>query len=498
MISIQCPPEVQATWEKLERFQLNDNQAVFGFAARLARENGWSHRFAERVIFEYKRFLLMTQHAGHPVTPSEEVDQAWHLHMVYTRSYWDGLCREVLERPLHHEPTAGGVDEEVKFRRQYERTLESYARLFGQAAPTDIWPSVEKRFQPMRSRWVDVSRHWLLPKPVWLRLPRTAVVRTAAVLMLSVVALVGCQPVMEVLDLRGGEFLKWYAVCFALAFVASLVWPRVARAQGSRRMMPLTDRYDIAFLGGGGDRVVDAALAALYSLKLVNVDGSQSPAKLWAEADMPIPEDLHEVEVRVLKAVPERDKVSPAEVRKALQPMMQEMQERLAEARVLESGPGLRRLRWLAALPLVVVMLVGMAKVYVGMSRDRPVGFLVVFLIFSMVILLWRVSHLSRRTKDGERLWREFKKRPPVTPSQVEKGGMMGDPAQVAMLVALGGYAALQMPAYSNLHSALYRTSSSDSGGSGGCGSSSGCSGGSSGCGSSGCGGCGGGGGGGD
>ena len=136
-----------------------------------------------------------------------------------------------------------------------------------------------------------------------------------------------------------------------------------------------------------------------------------------------------------------------------------------------------------------------MAKVSVGMSRDRPVGFLVMFLIFSLVILLWRVSHLSRRTKDGERLWREFKKSPPVTPSQVEKGGVMGDPAQVAMLVALGGYAALQMPAYSSLHAALYRPTSSDSGGSGGCGSSSGCSGGSSGCGSSGCGGCGGGGG---
>ncbi|MEK6230809.1 MAG: hypothetical protein N2A42_03075 [Luteolibacter sp.] len=33
---------------------------------------------------EYKRFVALAMLAGHPVTPSEEVDQAWHLHLVYT------------------------------------------------------------------------------------------------------------------------------------------------------------------------------------------------------------------------------------------------------------------------------------------------------------------------------------------------------------------------------------------------------------------------------
>ncbi|MBB5037287.1 glycine-rich domain-containing protein [Prosthecobacter dejongeii] len=111
MTAIQRTPEVQAFWERLKRFQLNDNDAVYGYADRLARENGWSHRFAERVIFECKRFLLMTQQAGSPVTPSEEMNQAWHLHRVYTRSYGDKLCTEVLKKPLHHEPTAGVVEE---------------------------------------------------------------------------------------------------------------------------------------------------------------------------------------------------------------------------------------------------------------------------------------------------------------------------------------------------------------------------------------------------
>ncbi len=83
-------------------FELDDPGAQLPFTARLAREQGWTHVFAGRVVTEYKRFVVLAMLAGHPVTPSEEVDQAWHLHLVYTRSYWQGLCRDVLGRELHH------------------------------------------------------------------------------------------------------------------------------------------------------------------------------------------------------------------------------------------------------------------------------------------------------------------------------------------------------------------------------------------------------------
>lgn len=496
MNPIQSQPEIQALWEKLERFQFQTNPVVLDFATRLARENGWSRAYAARVIIEYRRFLLLTQHAGHPVTPSEDVDQAWHLHMVYTRSYWETLCRDILGRPLHHEPTAGGADEGAKFHRQYERTLESYERLFGQPAPADIWPPAEKRFQPAASRWVDVSRHWLLPKPAWLKRPRPATMRTAAMTGLGVIFLAACQPVLEVMDKRGADFLKWYSVSFALAVLASFAWPRLARARVRRGTPLVTDRFDIAFLGGGVERVVDAALAALYCRKRVRVDASTSPAQMWSEASPSEQEVLHDVEARVLQAVPASVKISPAEVRKTARAMLHGMQARLAREGLVESPSSFRRLRWMAGLPVVAVMLLGTGKVFVGVSRDRPIAFLIAFLIISLVFLLWRVTRLPHRTTSGEELWKKLRERPPVTAAQFERNGLMGDPAQVALLVALGGYQTLQLPAYSTLHSALRRRDdgivwSNDTGG--GCSSGSGCgSGGSSGCGSSGCGGCGG------
>jgi uncharacterized protein (TIGR04222 family) len=151
---------------RVEDFEIDPGLKDFTFAARLARENRWSLPFAERVILEYKRFCILAVHSGHPVTPSEQVDQAWHLHLTYTRSYWDRFCGSVLGRPLHHDPTAGGVAEGRKFEDWYAKTLASYQRLFNQRPPVDIWPAPEKRFAPSNDwKWYNAGQHWLMPRP---------------------------------------------------------------------------------------------------------------------------------------------------------------------------------------------------------------------------------------------------------------------------------------------------------------------------------------------
>lgn len=151
-------------------FELDDPDAQLPFTARLAREQGWTHVFAGRVVEEYKRFVALAMLAGHPVTPSDQVDQAWHLHMVYTKSYWHGLCRDVLGRELHHSPTTGGAEEDGKFFDWYGKTLESYVRVFRSNPPPDIWPPAGERFANAAcGRWVNIADFWLVPKPAFMK-----------------------------------------------------------------------------------------------------------------------------------------------------------------------------------------------------------------------------------------------------------------------------------------------------------------------------------------
>lgn len=152
-------------WNRLQAFELDEPDSSLPFTSRLAREQGWAHAEAARAVVEYKRFLFLAAVAGHPVSPPEAVDHVWHLHLLYTRSYWERLCKEILGFDLHHEPTKGGADETDKFTDWYARTLESYRTHFGEEPPRELWPTPEEKArQNPQARWVERSRFWLLPK----------------------------------------------------------------------------------------------------------------------------------------------------------------------------------------------------------------------------------------------------------------------------------------------------------------------------------------------
>lgn len=134
-------------WQRLVAYEIGPSDASLSFPRRLARENRWSEAFTGRVLHEYKRFCYLAVAAGHEVTPSDAVDQAWHLHLTYSRDYWERFCPEVLGTPLHHGPTAGGTVERDRYYRQYAETLKAYEDAFGEPPPADIWPDARRRFR---------------------------------------------------------------------------------------------------------------------------------------------------------------------------------------------------------------------------------------------------------------------------------------------------------------------------------------------------------------
>ncbi|MCL9998443.1 MAG: hypothetical protein NBV68_03600 [Erythrobacter sp.] len=157
-------PADAALWQRIADHLIGPADASLSFAARLARENRWSLAHAERVIGEYKRFCYLAMTAGHEVTPSDAVDQAWHLHLTYSRDYWQNFCARVLGADLHHGPTQGGPVERDRFYHQYAATLAAYESAFGSAPPGDIWPGAHRRFavDPRGVRinlWRDIVLH---------------------------------------------------------------------------------------------------------------------------------------------------------------------------------------------------------------------------------------------------------------------------------------------------------------------------------------------------
>ncbi len=125
-------------WQRLQAFEFDADDAEKPFSAKLAEEEKWTEAHARNVIEEYRRFLYLAAISGEQATPSEDIDRAWHMHLSYTRSYWEALCDGVLGRRLHHEPSKG-PREKQRFARQYRATRALYADEFGMRAPGHIW-----------------------------------------------------------------------------------------------------------------------------------------------------------------------------------------------------------------------------------------------------------------------------------------------------------------------------------------------------------------------
>ena len=137
--------EQYAVWQKIIDFEF-----PMGFEERLAKEQGWTIRFTEDAMNEYLKFMFLSKFAGHKVTPSTVIDEVWHLHLIYSESYWDVLCGKILDHKLHHVPGNGYGDEDI-FRGQYELTLKSYKIAFGDP-DEKYWPKPVKKVQPEKKR----------------------------------------------------------------------------------------------------------------------------------------------------------------------------------------------------------------------------------------------------------------------------------------------------------------------------------------------------------
>ncbi len=203
-------PEQKIVWTKLQSFQFNPEGATKTFEMRLAEEQRWSAAYAERVVEEYKRFVFLCWACSHPCTPSEIIDEAWHQHLVYSRSYWEDLCAQVLGKPLHHEPGFGLPGQSAGHSTAFADTLISYEQLFETPPPSDIW-----RAQPVQPAAVATRR--AIPRSWFVLAGLSAAVIAVAVGCASSEQAVGPSPMIPLFFVLGFGLIVFILIAIAIA-----------------------------------------------------------------------------------------------------------------------------------------------------------------------------------------------------------------------------------------------------------------------------------------
>jgi uncharacterized protein (TIGR04222 family) len=436
-----------ALWQRLCAHSFEHPDQGLDFTRRLAREQGWTPTEARAAIDEYRRFCFLACVSSVDATPSAEVDEVWHLHLIHTRDYWSKFCPEVLQTTLHHGPTRGGNAERLRYRQQYADTLARYEQWFG-PPPERWWPSTNERFAD-RAPWVrvDARRHWIIAKPVFSMGIAAGVGVLGALLMARDAIALPANP----LDWTAGPFLQLYLALMVLSLVVAIGLRRMARDTGSARG-ERPGPYDLAYLAGGAPRCVDAAVAQMLGDESLRWDETSKSLKLQVPAaslDPPL-----DAVARCVAAdgkpdqVVRRAGVALASVQKSLQ----------SRALWLDDSSAWRA-RLFSAAPMLLVTAFGVAKMIVGASRGKPIGFLVVMTIILGLVALGFLFSRPTRTRAGDRAVADAKQRN-ARALRAPRNNELG------LAVALLGTAALSGTAWAGYHQVRAPPSSSSDGGS--------------------------------
>lgn len=466
MSTIVWTPELKARWKALGDWPLDDVQGGIDLAPGLMRLHGWSREQTRAAITEYRRFLLLACAIGpQAVAPSEAVDAVWHAHLLHSRSYFEDFCPQALGFVLHHAPARGAAGETARLGEAYAQTLHAYEALFD-APPASIWPgTVERMRQARRARVVDLDRVWLLPRPNLRRLSmRTASV--SAIGAMSVLASGGAQAALSPLDWRGPEFLILFLALWLPALLAGLWLRRTARDIGparGRADAPL----EAAVLAGGEVRAFDAASAELLAKDVLQIDADGRLRRGSAE----LPEDA---QLRALALLAQREG-DPARLLKQATPQFRSLRGRLVQRGLLLDREQAWAARLRSALPLLALLGFGIAKIGIGLARERPVALLVLLCALTLIAVLVLLLKSPVRSLAGDAELQRLRGQN-ATRLRAPRVDDLG------LAVALLGTAALSGTAFAAYHTARHPPGSSDSGSSdsgdgGGGGGGSGCGG---------------------
>ncbi len=473
-------------YKRIQAFALDRPDSQLSFSQRLAKDNGWSLGYTQRAIEEYKKFIFLAVAAGHPVTPSDQIDQVWHLHLTYTRLYWQEFCPKILQTTLHHEPTRGGSSEQLKFGSWYSKTLESYEQFFGHIPPIDIWPKPKDRFgRDLHFIRINTQQSWVLSKPnftvsVKPQLRKIGIFTFLAFLSLMIT---GCQIISQIpnpMNFTGPEFLTFY-ISLVVMGIALAAWLRfsLCLVSTNTKQQPDLNTYEIAFLAGGNHRLIMAAITSLVKQGYVEVLKEKSPFGR-TQSKLVVTGKIDAIADPVEKAVAQDILATDGAIEQVFRKstgMKDSIRARLEQLGLFLSDAQAFKAQIYPSLIVVILLGIGLCKMAVGISRDKPVGLLLIC-IFGLLVLGARFFVKPQRSRYGEIIFKDLRNR-----LQHLKTANSSDSELVLAVAFFGATVLMADMALADLYQMLTPTAVASSGGDGGSGGSDGDS-------DGGCGGC--------
>lgn len=290
---------------------------------------------------------------------------------------------------------------------------------------------------------------------------------------------------MNPLDWTGPNFLVFFVVTFLLAMLLTWVLGWLLRTPADEPPDSALDLspYEAAYLAGGNEMLTSATIARMIQDGIVTADSTKWRFKTQGS----LPPDAPEIDRTIYAVIDSesKDGCKPSNIFPHVISAAAPIRRNLEELGLLLTSDQLLRIRLISILPMVALLLLGVMKIVVGITRDRPVQLLVALLFFATVVTFFVFLRSMLRSRRGDRALALIRKRHAALETQSARriSEMAGHDLMFAVgLFGLTYLSGTHMTDLRSMLSAAESSPSSSSCSTTSCGSGGGCS--------SGCGGC--------
>src|SRR5579863_2571731 len=188
---------------------------------------------------------------------------------------------------------------------------------------------------------------------------------------------------MNPFDLPGPQFLALYVITFVVA-LAVAVWLRWHLCPPADEPEPEAldlSPYDVAYLAGHEELAIDTAM-----IRLVHENALVVSNRTLNQTGTGLPADAAKLEQQVYAAVEPDSGKTIAAVRSAVSSQLAPSRRRLQDKGLVLADDQAWTARFVPLLLVLLVTICGVVKIFVGLSRGRPVLFLVILCVISVII----------------------------------------------------------------------------------------------------------------
>ncbi|HMO27140.1 MAG TPA: TIGR04222 domain-containing membrane protein [Tepidisphaeraceae bacterium] len=201
---------------------------------------------------------------------------------------------------------------------------------------------------------------------------------------------------MGLFNLTGPEFLKVYILLIVAAIVIAIVVRRLLNVSFARPSAASAslDPISLGLLAGGNRRAMEVAVILLQTKKFIDIEPSGKLKPLATTHP-----HLHPLEKRILDLAWEG--ASRTKLYQSCGSVLRRIEHDLSAEGYLTPPETHRSLVLLTWAIFGIVLLIGVIKLFVGVDRGKPVGYLIGLLVLTFVFG-WLMSRLlPRRTPTG-------------------------------------------------------------------------------------------------